>query len=185
MNTKEILTIVALTALGLCLLCILAKSAMKKGDKSKKACGKACGAFVFLAIILLAVSQLLGEGTEKFECEVGAQHNSTGCTGPGGECGQAGEPSCHDYSPGNTKTCAPGTCCDPNNPDSNGKFIQHIVDNSGGWGNVAENSDGSLGCYDTSTALYQMNPLPPKLAASGNASKCSANLQKFWTQTCA
>jgi hypothetical protein len=38
---------------------------MKSGDKSKKHCDKACGAFVFLAIVLLAVSQLLGE-TEKF-----------------------------------------------------------------------------------------------------------------------
>ena len=67
MNTKEILTIIALAALGLCLLCSLAKMAMKKGDKGKKHCDKVCGAFVFLAIILLAVSQLLGEGTEKYD----------------------------------------------------------------------------------------------------------------------
>jgi len=67
MNTKEILSIVALAALGLCLLCSLAKAAMKKGDKSKKHCDKACGAFVFLAIILLAVSQLLGEENEKYD----------------------------------------------------------------------------------------------------------------------
>jgi hypothetical protein len=65
MNTKEILSIVALAALGLCLLCSLAKAAMK-GDKGKKHCDKACGAFVFLAIILLAVSQLLGEEKEKY-----------------------------------------------------------------------------------------------------------------------
>ena len=66
MNTKEILSIVAITALGLCLLCGLAKSAMKTGDKGKNHCDKACGAFVFLAIVLLAVSQLLGE-TEKYD----------------------------------------------------------------------------------------------------------------------
>ena len=66
MNTKEILSIVALAALGLCLLCSLAKAAMK-GDKGKKHCDKACGAFVFLAIILLAVSQLLGEEKEKYD----------------------------------------------------------------------------------------------------------------------
>jgi len=66
MNTKEILTIVALVALGLCLLCSLAKAAMK-GDKGKKHCDKVCGAFVFLAIVLMAVSQLLGEGKEKYE----------------------------------------------------------------------------------------------------------------------
>ena len=65
MNTKEILTIIALAALGLCLLCSLAKAAMK-GDKAKKQCDKACGAFVFLAIVLLAVSQLLGEGKERW-----------------------------------------------------------------------------------------------------------------------
>jgi hypothetical protein len=69
MNTKEILTIVALSALGLCLLCSLAKAAMKKGDKSKKHCDKACGAFVFLAIVLMAVSQLLGEENEKYDTE--------------------------------------------------------------------------------------------------------------------
>jgi hypothetical protein len=72
MNTKEILSIVALTALGLCLLCCLAKAAMKSGDKSKKHCDKACGAFVFLAIILLAVSQLMGdpESMEISQCYV-------------------------------------------------------------------------------------------------------------------
>jgi len=65
MNTKEILTIIALVALGLCLLCCLTKAVMKKGDKGTKHCDKACGAFVFLAIVLMAVSQLLGE-TEKY-----------------------------------------------------------------------------------------------------------------------
>jgi hypothetical protein len=37
-----------------------------KGDKGKKHCDKACGAFVFLAIVLMAVSQLLGEENEKY-----------------------------------------------------------------------------------------------------------------------
>jgi len=80
MNTKEILTIVALAALGLCLLCSLAKAAMKKGDKSKKHCDKACGAFVFLAIILLAVSQLLGREKEKYDSTDGCLPSSNdGC----------------------------------------------------------------------------------------------------------
>ena len=80
MNAKEILTIVALAALGLCLLCSLAKSAMKKGDKSKKHCDKACGAFVFLAIILLAVSQLLGREKEKYDSTDGCLPSSKyGC----------------------------------------------------------------------------------------------------------
>jgi len=75
MKTKEILSIVALAALGLCLLSSLAKSSMKSGDKSKKHCDKACGAFAVLAVILLAVSQLLGE-EEKY----GAAIPATLCT---------------------------------------------------------------------------------------------------------
>lgn len=74
MKTKEILTIVALAALGLCLLCSLAKAAMK-GDKGKKHCDKVCGAFVFLAIVLLTVSQLLGKD-EKYDASV----HTTLCT---------------------------------------------------------------------------------------------------------
>jgi len=41
MNTQEILSIVALSLLGLCLLCGLAKMAMR-GDSAKKNCDKAC-----------------------------------------------------------------------------------------------------------------------------------------------
>ena len=78
MNTKEILTIIALAALGLCLLCSLTKAVMK-GDKGKKHCDKAGGAFVFLAIILLAVSQLLGEA-ETYE------HAPTPMATKGGYC---------------------------------------------------------------------------------------------------
>jgi len=74
MNTKEILSIVALVALGVCLICGLAKMAMK-GDKCKNHCTSVCGTSVVLAIILLAVSQLMGEGTEKFMCEGQAHHN--------------------------------------------------------------------------------------------------------------
>jgi hypothetical protein len=51
---------------------------MKKGDKSKKHCDKVCGAFVFLAIILLAVSQLMGEkeSMEISQCQL-RQRNET------------------------------------------------------------------------------------------------------------
>ena len=98
MNTKEILTIVALATLGLCLLCSLAKAAMK-GDKGKKHCDKACGAFVFLAIVLLAVSQLLGDENEKYDqpcsCYSASNQKPTGqdncdnnqdCNNPTGYC---------------------------------------------------------------------------------------------------
>ena len=58
MRTQEILSITALSALGLCLLCGLAKMAMKSNE-AKKSCDKACGMLVFAAVVLVAVSQLL------------------------------------------------------------------------------------------------------------------------------
>jgi len=60
MNTREILSIVALAALGLCLLSGLVKMAMK-GPKAKQSCDHACSLLVFVAIVLLGVSQLLEE----------------------------------------------------------------------------------------------------------------------------
>jgi hypothetical protein len=60
MKTQEILSIIALSLLGLCLLCGLAKMAMKK-DSAKKNCDKACSMAVFAAVVLLAISQLIGE----------------------------------------------------------------------------------------------------------------------------
>ena len=59
-TTREILSIVALAALGLCLLFGLAKMAMK-GPKAKQGCDQACSLLVFVAIVLLGVSQLLGD----------------------------------------------------------------------------------------------------------------------------
>ena len=64
MNTQEILSIVALSLLGLCFLCGLAKMAMKK-DSDKKNCDKACSMAIFAAVVLVGVSQLLTE-TEKY-----------------------------------------------------------------------------------------------------------------------
>ena len=60
MKTSEILSIVALAALGLCLLCGLAKMAMK-GPKAKQSCDHACSLLVFVAVVLVGVSQLLEE----------------------------------------------------------------------------------------------------------------------------
>ena len=93
MNTKEILSIVALAVLGLCLLCSLAKAAMKKGDKGRKHCDKACGTFVMLAIALLAVSQFMGEN-EKYG-------DSAKCA-----CCSALDPTCGKY--GGAQECGPG-----------------------------------------------------------------------------
>jgi len=139
MNTKEILTIIALAALGLCLLCSLAKMAMKKGDKGKKHCDKVCGAFVFLAIILLAVSQLLGEGTEKYDdgkvmctpndgnCEIGSDSTIPLCMAYG-ECNNASNCCSHPlgydcrkgvnppgFNPKKRLPCCK-SCCDADSP---------------------------------------------------------------------
>jgi hypothetical protein len=129
MNTKKILTIIALAALGLCLLCSLAKMAMKKGDKGKKHCDKVCGAFVFLAIVLLAVSQLLGEGTEKYDdgkvmctlndgnCEIGSGSTIPVCGF--GECNNASNccgPNAGDncWNNGGLPCCK--SCCEAGSP---------------------------------------------------------------------
>ena len=64
MQTREILSIVALAALGLCLLCGLAKMAMKN-PKAKQSCDHACSLLVFVAVVLVGVSQLLKENNMK------------------------------------------------------------------------------------------------------------------------
>ncbi len=72
MKTQEILTIIALSALGLCLLCGLAKMAMKN-PKKRGDCDKACGALFFVAVALMAVGQLLGETHTTSGFEMGAE----------------------------------------------------------------------------------------------------------------
>ena len=73
MKTREILSIVALGLLGVCLLCGLAKMAMK-GDKAKQSCDHVCSLSLFVAVVLLGVSQLVKE-TEKY----GQTSKLTGC----------------------------------------------------------------------------------------------------------
>ena len=60
MNTKEILTIIALSTLGLCLLLGLAKM-MTKSDKTKKECDQVCNLLFFISVVLIGVSQLLNK----------------------------------------------------------------------------------------------------------------------------
>ena len=67
MKTKQILTIVSLSMMGLCLICGLAKMAMKKGAKGKKHFDKACGVFVIVAVVLLAISQWFMGSEETFD----------------------------------------------------------------------------------------------------------------------
>ena len=67
MQTKEILSIISLSLLGLCLLTALAKMSMKK-DKDKKNCDMMCSLMLFIAAVLIGVSQLLSEtSTDNFE----------------------------------------------------------------------------------------------------------------------
>ena len=89
MKTQEILSIIALSLLGLCLLCGLAKMAMKK-DSAKKNCDKACSMAIFAAVALVGVSQLLTE-TEKYESNCGKL-----CNPVTGDCAKeaAGQDSC-------------------------------------------------------------------------------------------
>ena len=68
MKTREILSIVALAALGLCLLCGLAKMAMK-GPKAKQSCDHACSLLVFVAVVLVGVSQLLKENNDGYKTD--------------------------------------------------------------------------------------------------------------------
>ena len=60
MKTQEILSIIALSLLGLCFLSGLVKMAMKK-ESHKKPYEQGCTASVFIAVVLLGISQLLTE----------------------------------------------------------------------------------------------------------------------------
>jgi hypothetical protein len=110
MNTQEILSIVALSLLGLCFLCGLAKMAMKK-DSDKKNCDKACSMAIFAAVALVGVSQLLTE-TEKY-CgnPAGGNYNECCVTSAGTTC----------LSPtSNPPTRPDGSCTIDNNPGQGG-----------------------------------------------------------------
>ena len=95
MKTQEILSIVALGLLGVCLLCGLAKMAMKR-DKAKQSCDHVCSLSLFVAVVLLGVSQLVKE-TEKY----GQTSKLTGCqTVKYDDWKNAGEPSAWDSGNG-------------------------------------------------------------------------------------
>lgn len=63
MQTEKMLTIIALAALGLCLLMGLLKMMMKDAKK-KRGCDTACSMLVFVAVVLLAVNQMMHEHDE-------------------------------------------------------------------------------------------------------------------------
>ena len=62
MKTQKILSIAALVMLGLCLLCGLAKIYISRtGFVPKKGCHSTCGILIFVAVVLIGISQLLTE----------------------------------------------------------------------------------------------------------------------------
>jgi hypothetical protein len=63
MKTKEILTIIAISSMGLSLICSLVGMVMKKGNGTY---GKACNTFIFLSIVLLTVSQFVRGESERY-----------------------------------------------------------------------------------------------------------------------
>jgi len=74
MQTREILSIVALAALGVCLLCGLVKMAMKV-PKAKQSCDHACSLSLFAAVVLVGVSQLVQE--EGYSVQANKQHSKS------------------------------------------------------------------------------------------------------------
>jgi hypothetical protein len=118
MNTSEILSIVALSLLGLCLLCGLSKTVMKK-DSDKKNCDKACSLAIFAAVALVGVSQLFTE--EKYRCQdLNPPKNppSPGCNHQGGgnmaNCGGLPGPggtACGFGGPGKPTDCPQESPC--------------------------------------------------------------------------
>lgn len=79
MKTQEILSIVAMSSMGLCLILCLINKMMKK---SKNGLKNGCGALILLAVSSLAVSQFLGESdmyTEKSQCGDGCSNGMKCC----------------------------------------------------------------------------------------------------------
>jgi hypothetical protein len=110
MSTQEILSIIALSLLGLCFLCGLAKMAMKK-DSDKKNCDKACSMAIFAAVALVGVSQLLTE-TDKYDpklSQVSVKGDGCYCENTDRESCSEGD-SCSCVSAGAAQQCPAGTC---------------------------------------------------------------------------
>lgn len=59
MKTGEILSVISLVSLGLCAAIRLLKSYIIKDRKKKDECDMVCGILVFLAVVLITVSQVV------------------------------------------------------------------------------------------------------------------------------
>jgi len=78
MKTKEILSIFALVAIVLCLICGVAKTAMKS-PKQKQSCDTACSLLIFVAVVLVGISQLLDEDAGKVFNPISPGHLGARC----------------------------------------------------------------------------------------------------------
>ena len=112
MNTKKILSIIALSLLGLCFLCGLAKMVMKK-DSDKKNCDKVCSMAIFAAVVLIGVSQLFpDENYADSNCQYPGSVGTNNCpTGQAPMCKGTDTNCLNDRTP-----CPKSCCCKPFNP---------------------------------------------------------------------
>jgi hypothetical protein len=146
MNTQEILTIIAMAALGLCLVLAFSKG-MTKNLKTKESMTHVCSLLVVIAVALLAVTQFLSDKKENMDWEIGTvatssmpndgrakkgggkvsmgQMESSGTCCPGYECSSG--PSC-DYPGG---YCAGGYSCFSNGGGGGGGGPTMCVDSEG------------------------------------------------------
>ena len=139
MQTREILSIVALAALGLCLLCGLAKMAIKN-PKAKQSCDHACSLSLFVAVVLVGVSQLLEEEGYRSPSPVKSVPAPISLGALPGiiancECGSSSK-KCKPACPGSGKYCAGKNAYTP-------PFISDwkpCTKNSDcGWGDIQDN----------------------------------------------
>ena len=164
MKTQEILSIVALSLLGLCLLCGLVKMAMR-GDSAKKNCDKACSMAVFAAVVLLAISQLIGE-TDGY-CQImskdkGNWHGKKigGCwTQPSGPCGPSVPPG-----PGPGRPCPDAKKCVGEDADyirgCSGDGCPDTGTDLGEWWDKNCGPPWAEICYDCPPSPWNPSPTP-------------------------
>jgi hypothetical protein len=132
MNTQEILTIIAMAALGLCLVLAFSKG-MTKNLKTKSAMTHVCSFLVVIAVALLAVTQFLSE-KENMDWEIGtvATASMPNGRGSGGKkmgmgLGDTASGCPGDFAPGQKGVCSPnegaGPCiaCTPTIPEGGGR----------------------------------------------------------------
>jgi len=153
MKTKEILSIAALVAIALCLICGVAKTAIKS-PKQKQSCDIACSLLIFVAVVLVGISQLLGEiGTP---------------LGPGFLPGNPGGP-CRTAT--NVSQCVMGGQC----KDGKCPFIPaHVAIPDGDLGGNClpkGRCHNNLKCnwYDKCEASIPIQPQPKKRGEKGGA----------------